>query len=118
MISMFLVAIFLMTYILNYYFLIFLRASELCLTLVNSCTLDYQISMGVHLLIFFRFSTQHALIPYHTFINPRPLLLMKKISIVFQSNFNIFSSFFGLKYRFDVIYFQSKFSTQYDYSIP
>ena len=67
-------------------------------------TLDYLISVGVCLLIFPRFSTQHALIPYHTFINPRPLLLMKKISIVFQSNFNIFSAFFGLKYRFDVIF--------------
>ena len=68
------------------------------------CTLDYLISVGVCLLIFPRFSTQHALIPYHTFINPRPLLLMKTISIVFQSNFNIFSAFFGLKYRFDVIF--------------
>ena len=67
-------------------------------------TLDYLISVGVCLSIFPRFSTQHALIPYHTFINPRPLLLMKKISIVFQSNFNIFCAFFGLKYRFDVIF--------------
>ena len=67
-------------------------------------TLDCLISVEVCLLIFPRFSTQHALIPYHTFINPRPLLLMKKISIVFQSNFNIFCAFFGLKYRFDVIF--------------
>ena len=32
-------------------------------------TLEYPISMGVRLLIFPKFSTQHALIPYHTFIN-------------------------------------------------
>ena len=32
-------------------------------------TLEYPISVGVRLLIFQKFSTQHALIPYHTFIN-------------------------------------------------
>ena len=32
-------------------------------------TLVYQISVGVRLLIFPTFSTQHALIPYHTFMS-------------------------------------------------
>ena len=34
-----------------------------------SITLEYLISVGVRLLIFMIFSTQYALIPYHTFIN-------------------------------------------------
>ena len=40
--------------------------------LLKSCdvgTLDYPISVGVRLLIFPKFSTQHTFIPYHTFIN-------------------------------------------------
>ena len=33
------------------------------------CTLHYLINVGVRLLIFEQNSTQHVLIPYHTFIN-------------------------------------------------
>ena len=93
----------------------------------STSTLVYQISVGVRLLIYPRFSTQHALVPYYTCITFHLLLFIIKYTNSFQSNFNIFcifSAFFGLKasvwcgLKCKLLLILMKLSTLYEYIIP
>ena len=62
---------------------------------LQKCTLEYPISVGVCLLIFPKFSTQHTLIPYHTFINFninfQPIRLFHTVCFSYGTFFAYFS---------------------------
>ena len=66
---------------------------------IDAPTLEYPISIGVRLLIFPKFSTQHALIPYHTFINFninfQPIRLFHTVCF----SYSIFFAYFSLGRR-------------------
>ena len=91
-------------------------------------TLHYLINVGVRLLIFEQNSTQHVLIPYHTFINfgklfqsslkneQKPQFLIVSIENVHIIFIN-FSTLYYYSIPYDQVFIWTQFSTQYAYSI-
>ena len=64
--------------------------------MVGFYTLEYPISVGVRLLIFPKFSTQHALIPYHTFINFIKNFQPIRLFHIVCFSYSIFFAYFSL----------------------
>ena len=77
-----------------YYTIIFYEVSGF--RIYNIHTLEYPISVGVCLLIFPKFSTQHALIPYHTFINFMKNFQPIRLIHIVCFSYSIFFAYFSL----------------------